>query len=132
MIRVTGILLTVFGSIGLLVTVAALDTLNSVSAFTRAFIPENWEALIYFELIINCLVLAFGIAGIALASKKDKAGVFIGFGATIAALKTIDLLWAVSAFGEHLETATIMGSLASIVLPILYIVGGNKLKQSEY
>jgi len=126
MIRVSGILLTIFGGIAAPVMVAALDAVDTLGRL----VPDSYKTYLGFSALMAIAALVVGIIGIALASKKDKAGLIIGCGVTLIVLRGIDLIWALSAFGNLVEGSTVFFALAGLTLPILYIVGGNKLKSA--
>ena len=124
MIMVAGIIMTVFGGVSVLI---------NASAYAAASILfGGLSALLLFELAVSALMLAFGICGIVMAPKRERASAIMGFGVTIIALRLIDLIWAISILGDLVEYSTIVGVFAGCALPILYIVGGNLRKKASF
>ena len=134
MIRVSGILLTIFGAIAMFITIAAFGLLETANNYTygvaRAVVSDSLQYLLVFEIIMAICTCVFGIVGIALASERGKGGLFIGLGVSLIGLRLIDFIWGVSAYGDHLGGSLYFGAAVGLVLPILYIVGGNKLRKA--
>jgi hypothetical protein len=129
MIRVTGILMIILGGLASIGYMDIINTYNN-SGF-GIFYPEGYGTYLNFALILVLAILVAGIIATAVASKRDKAGLVIGCGVTCIILQGIDIVWALSSFGDYLEAQTIMLSIAlGAVLPVLLIIGGNKLKNS--
>lgn len=139
MIKVTGILLIIFGTIGFM---SGVSTLN---ASFLGFFLAPWEllgmshgayiALTLFGLLTMALYLAFGIFGVSNAGKAAKARIVMIMGIIMCALTVIDLIATIvvtdmSVMGRLYIEATILGTMLSLVLPILYIVGGSMSKRS--
>jgi len=129
MIRVSGIIMTVLGGLALIVSFGLLGSLNG-------WYPDSWKAVIAYELFVTAVMLAFGITGIALAVKINKAMLIMSFGITLIALKVIDMILAFSILGRYMSGAYtsqfFVGIAGGIVLPILYIIGGNIRKKAQY
>jgi len=137
LIKVVGILLTIFGGIGVL---------SNVSAFAVFFempwlYPDLYEYYLYFSVAITVITLSFGIVGICVAKNPRSGGVIIAFGALLLLIHLADSIWSYMSFGDILLYAfgdlgdfidveglmlfsVIFGFIISAVLPILYIVGG--------
>jgi hypothetical protein len=127
MIKVTGILMIIFGAIGLIVTLASMEALSWY---------DELVAATAFEAIAAAIMLAFGIAGVSMSGKPGKGSVIIAFGIVILALKVADLVWGISiinSFGYYIdssyESSLYTSAIAGLVLPILYIVGGAKKRR---
>jgi len=122
MIRVVGIILTIFGAIGF------FSNLSSCTGLS--YLPNGLGALIVFEAIIPLVTLVFGILGIAFAAKVDKAPIVSIMGIILIVLRVIDLVWALGAFGYLFTgaygTGVIIGVILGCILPALYIVGAKK------
>lgn len=85
----------------------------------------------YYELFMVSVMLAFGIFGIVLSKDSTKGLVITTFGVILAALRVIDFLWALSVIkSTPFNVFTILNLLAGLVLPILFMVGGNIQKNS--
>ena len=124
MILVSGILLTILGAIGILINISAIDVISG-------YVPSGWELLLYFEIFISFITLAFGITGISLCSKKESALIIVGFGAALIVLKTVDLIWALAMFSSYISSSQISGVIIGCVLPLLYIIGGSIRRNAE-
>ena len=128
MIKVSGVILTIFGALGLILGFIALAGLSLLGSLGEALM-----LLTIYELVMAALTLTFGICGISFAPRKEKASAVIALGVTLIALRVIDLIWGivvVSQFSGTLGANTIVGVLLGCVLPLLYIVGGNARKKS--
>jgi len=125
MVKVTGILMIVFGSIALLIIVPSLlvglgDTIKDYG-FGHA-------ALQFLELAIAGCTLAFGIFGVSNAGNAAKAQNVIIMGITLCAFHVIDMT-ALSIMTK-IDAFTVLSMIVGLVLPILYIVGGFRSKNS--
>ncbi|MCL2816851.1 MAG: hypothetical protein FWD39_00490 [Clostridiales bacterium] len=144
MIFVVGILLIVFGAIGLL----SIKTALSHPIYSHRGIGlwstvggANFPFEQYVFLMMGC-ILAFGIFGVISAGNAAKARTIIIMGLIMCALLVIDLLVTIvlpmkTGFPGQLVLLrpswrydTISVTMLSFVLPILFIVGGIKNKRS--
>ena len=123
MIRVSGIIMTVLGGLMLL----------SFFAYTIDENNYNASALsIIFTLILGGMQLGFGIAGIVYMPKISpdikKANSIIAFGIAVLAVLLLYLLVSVVAANESAIGEAMSNIILLSTLPILYIVGGSKMK----
>jgi magnesium-transporting ATPase (P-type) len=140
-IFVSGIIMVVFGSIGL------LSAFVTIISFMIHGSDVLYTLTLLYGAAISGLLLAFGIKGIQNADKPQFAQTFIHMGAALIALYAVEMLFGVvNAFRVVAEiesflnlgivaitrVATIIGLVlgfgVNCILPILYIVGGNKLQ----
>ena len=117
MIRTIGILMTIFGVFALGITIYALDI-----AYYYLM------GILYFELVGTLLILAFGIAGITIAGKREKGGTVVVFGIIIILYRVIDVIWSIVLFSDRriaVAGTFYLSSIFGLILPILFILGGN-------
>jgi len=124
MIKVTGILMTIFGAIALVLSIAAVGALS--------WLGGSVTALLYFELIATIAYVAFGIMGIVMCGNREKGSLIMTLGIIILLYKIIDLIWAIAVFGPDIGSSTVFGAIFGFILPILYIVGGNTRKKADF
>jgi hypothetical protein len=136
MMKVSAILMVVMGGYGFLFSIPLRNSWsvalkNFGFLFSYDFIPP-----IVFAAAIMLLSIVFGILGIAYSKNPNKAGSVIVMGIVLLFLQVVCILW--GAFGITRDINILYGSfifeigmmLDTIVLPILYIVGGNKRRKS--
>ena len=110
---------------------AAFAAVSSASSSrTLGISADSYRTLLLFETLVAVLILAFGIAGIIFAAKKEKAQTVVAFGGILIVLRIVDLVWAMSVMGDKLNPSIILGVILGCVLPLLYIIGGNKRKNA--
>jgi hypothetical protein len=138
MIRVTGILLIIFGAIGALIGFVAVDEVTNPGPWVSY--PSSLENLVVFELIVSIVMLIGGIVATAGASKKSSAPAVITFGVILLALRIIYTFWAMdvvsdlnrmAGFDLLSEGSIVFGLALGLPLPILLLVGGNKRRNAE-
>jgi hypothetical protein len=122
-IKICGILMIIFGALGLLLNVSTLSIANGLN------MPEGLASLLGFEVFMSLFTLVIGIIGVTCASKPDKAAIIIGCGIILIIIKIIDLIWAFTLFGT-IDVSVAFGVLSSVILPAFYVSGGIKLKNS--
>jgi len=123
MIKVSAIIMTVLGAAGAIMTL-------SVLAGDLRYFSGAWVNLMYYELFVAALSLAFGITGIVFAARQDRANIIIAFGIIIICLKIIDIGWGVAELSAFIDESTYVGVLLGCVPAILYIIGGAKRKNA--
>ena len=130
-LKVTGILMIIGGSLGLILSIIALAGSGLAAA---AFGGNMVTGLLVFASVIALLgsVLEFvaGIVGVKNNNKPEKAGTCLVWGIIVAALSVLSAILSLSGgsnFGD------VIGSLITgLVIPVLYIIGAviNK-KQAQ-
>lgn len=125
LLRVTGILLIIFSAITLVFGLFGLFGLLTLSAMAGVGALMLVIVLGYI-LFFAGTVLEFiaGIVAVKNWANPAKAHTCMGWGVTLLVLASLSLLLALLGSGTNSVTAVI-----GIVLPILYIVGANQLKQ---
>jgi hypothetical protein len=138
MIKVAGILMTIFGAIEAMGLPSRIEPAergfggSDVSAIS-AYAGSGFSFLFLIEVVTALATLAFGIAGIVLSKDGSKASAVILFGVVLLALEI--LVFSVS-FGSLnaypvLDTGRYFDLIFSSVLPVLYIVGGSVRRKGE-
>lgn len=134
MIKVTGILMTIFGGLETMDMASYLDSTenfgSNVSALTLA--GGGFSSLLLFELISALATLGFGIAGIVLSKNRAKASTVTLFGVVLIALRVVIFGLSISSRNVYpvFRSAGYVNLILSSVLPILYIVGGSIRKKN--
>lgn len=133
-LKVSGILLIIFGAIGLIGTIISLIGASAIGAMASAMGVDTgaYNVLITVSGIIaiacGAVYLVAGILGVANAAKPEKAKICMTFGIILIILEIISTIFEgiVSGFGGMTIPSLIIG----LVLPILMIVGANKNQQA--
>lgn len=125
LLRVTGILMIIFSAITLVFGLIGLFGLLTLSVLAGGAVLMLVIVLGYI-LFFTGTVLEFiaGIVAVKNWANPAKAHTCMGWGVTLLVLASLSLLLALLGSGTNSVTAVI-----GIVLPILYIVGVNQLKQ---
>lgn len=133
-LKVTGILMIIFGGIATVFGLIAALALVAISANAFDSAMPTTILLIGSIVVIGvcCLELVAGIIGVVNCKKPEKAGVCITWGYILVILSAISIV--LSFIGELMySTSSIGGTLASgiigLVLPVLYLIGGLKNKK---
>ena len=129
LLKVTGILLIIFGAIATVVSLIAVigsAALTSVAgAYGAAAIGGLLLLVTIFSLINSVLSFVFGIMGAGKRSADpSKAGFYVVAGIILAALALISLIMGIASSGFSFT------SLIGFVLPVLYIIGGLQNKKA--
>jgi hypothetical protein len=132
MIRVAGIISTIVGGLMLIGYASIINDLEQYNIFGVSLIPQGYQDYLGYAVLMAIGIIVIGILGIVFAAKQGKSTAVIACGIVFAALLGINIIWALSEFGEYLETSNILVELIAFVLPILYIMGGSKRKSSGY
>lgn len=127
MLKVTGILMIIFGSIALIgsfITMGSISVLGALGASTGLL----WISAIL-SLVGTVAEFVAGILGVVNWNKPDKAGVCIAFGVVIAALTVVSFIFSMIAYSESFGFMTIISLFSGLVLPVLYLIGANNNKK---
>lgn len=132
-IKVVGILLIIFGGIGAIIGIIALLGGLALTAFLGGLAVFVILAGV-FTIVLAALNIVFGINGVKHCDNAAKAQAIITMGIVLIVLRVIDVILTIvinSATGSDPVSASLISSvLFGCVLPVLYIVGGNKNKQA--
>ena len=127
MLKVTGILMIIFGSIALIgsfVTMASISVLGALGASTGLL----WISAIL-SLVGTVAEFVAGILGVVNWNKPEKAGVCMAFGVVIAVLTVASFIFSMIAYSESFGFMTIISLFSGLVLPVLYLIGANNNKK---
>ena len=129
-LKVTGILMIIFGAIAIIVSIVALVGVAAVAALAAYSGAEVSTGLLYFASFISLLsaVAEFvaGILGVANCKKPEKAQTCLVFGIIVAALCVLGNILTVVGGGSF----SVFSLLLGLVIPVLYIIGAVFNKQS--
>ena len=148
MLKVTSILLIVFGALGLLTDLMIIVALSDEGLWDMA--GRYGYGMGTLNVAFICLVLSTifmliaGIVGVNSWYKKEKAGACTMLGLIIIGLIVLGVILEIiffsklaSAYGrrnpfEGLNVVLALGGAISLVVPILYLVGASKLKNMQF
>ena len=148
MLKVTSILLIVFGALGLLTDLMIIVALSGEGLWDMA--GRYGYGMGTLNVAFICLVLSTifmliaGIVGVNSWYKKEKAGACTMLGLIIIGLIVLGVILEIiffsklaSAYGkrnpfEGLNVVLALGGVISLVVPILYLVGAGKLKNMQF
>ena len=124
-LKVTGILMIVFGAIALVMSIIAMLGLGVLSALGAPM------GLIWASAIISLLgaVIEFvaGIIGVKNWNQPDKAKTCIGWGIAVIAFCVISNLFIIIGYPENFS---IFSLFTGLVIPVLYLIGGFQNKNA--
>lgn len=123
-LKVTGILMIIFGSIALIIAIVALLGLGVLEAMGTPM------GLLWASGIIALLgaVAEFvaGIIGVVNWNKPNKANTCIGWGIAVAAMCVISNIFTLIGYPENFNVFSL---LTGLVIPVLYLIGAFKNKK---
>jgi hypothetical protein len=133
MIKVTGILMTIFGSFAFIMTMMTLAAVETLFGYAAG---GSVTGVLVFELLMAGAMLAFGIVGIVSAKDPAKGMMIVVFGIILIVARVIDFGWAMAVYNDmgvadQLGASLVSGVIGGCVLPILYMVGGNIRRKSD-
>lgn len=124
-LKVTGILMIVFGSIALIMALIALLGVSAVVALGAAELLPLW---LYAGAILSLLSavaeMVAGIIGVKNCKRPEKANTCMGWGIVVAAMCLLGQILNVAGGGSF----DVFSLLLGLVLPVLYIIGAYKNK----
>ena len=128
-LKVTGILMIIGGSIGLIIGLIAVIGVAALAALIRAAGEEVSSGMLMFGAVLYlvCAVVQFvaGILGVKNAKKPEKAMVCVVFGILTAVLAVVSTIITTAGGGDF--NAVNLGT--GLILPILYLIGAFQNKQ---
>jgi hypothetical protein len=117
MVRVTGIVLTSVASL------AFIDMGTSSGSYYHQAHNDYQN----FSFLLTLTLIVIGIIGISFASMREKGSLVVICGVIMSVLFVIDFAWSTS-LSHGWDNATAFMALAVTAFPVLYIIGGNKMK----
>lgn len=123
-LKVTGILMIIFGSIALIIAIMALLGLGVLEAI-GAPMGLLWASGII-ALLGAVAEFVAGIIGVVNWNKPNKANTCIGWGIAVAAMCVISNIFTLIGY---LENFNVFSLLTGLVIPVLYLIGAFKNKK---
>jgi uncharacterized membrane protein HdeD (DUF308 family) len=140
-LKVTGILLIIFGAFSLISGVISVVTaskaasdggqlLDSMNAIAQAqginytYTAQGLMTAAILALVVGALYLAAGIIGVANCNKPQKAQMCFIMGIIMIVAVLADAV-----YQAMNGTFGIIGTVLNLILPVLYLIGANKNKQ---
>jgi len=123
-LKVTGILMIIFGSIALIIAIMALLGLGVLEAM-GAPMGLLWASGIIALLGAVAEFIA-GIIGVVNWNKPNKANTCIGWGISVAAMCVISNIFTLIGYPENFNVFSL---LTGLVIPVLYLIGAFKNKK---
>ncbi len=123
-LKVTGILMIIFGSIALIIAIVALLGLGVLEAI-GAPMGLLWASGII-ALLGAVAEFVAGIIGVVNWNKPNKANICIGWGIAVAAMCVISNIFTLIGYPENFNVFSL---LTGLVIPVLYLIGAFKNKK---
>lgn len=123
-LKVTGILMIIFGSIALIIAIMALLGLGVLEAI-GAPMGLLWASGII-ALLGAVAEFVSGIIGVVNWNKPNKANTCIGWGIAVAAMCVISNIFTLIGYPENFNVFSL---LTGLVIPVLYFIGAFKNKK---
>lgn len=123
-LKVTGILMIIFGSIGLvfsLIAIAGIGVLAALGASTGML----WASGII-ALVGSVAEFVAGIIGVVNWNKPEKANTCIGWGIAVAAMCVVS---SVLSFIGYPDSFNWFSLVSGLVIPVLYLIGAFQNKK---
>lgn len=123
-LKVTGILMIIFGSIALIIAIVALLGLGVLEAM-GAPMGLLWASGII-ALLGAVAEFVAGIIGVVNWNKSNKANTCIVWGIAVAAMCVISNIFTLIGYPENFNVFSL---LTGLVIPVLYLIGAFKNKK---
>jgi len=131
MLKVTSILMIVFGAIGLVLTLVSLSTLGALTTLAEAMGVDVPVGLLTFASILavagGAAQLVSGIIGVKNWNNPQKAGSCILWGIIVIALCLISNIFTLIGYAANFN---ILSLLIGLVIPVLYLIGAFQNKKA--
>lgn len=124
-LKVTGILMIVFGALALILSIVAAIGLAALAALDL----NTWQytLAVILMLVGSIFELIAGIVGVKNCNKPEKAGTCMVWGIIVIALSVLsDVLTLVG----NPDNFSIVTLLTGLVIPVLYLIGAVMNKKS--
>lgn len=123
-LKVTGILMIVFGAIALVLAIIAIAGVGLLAAMGASSTLLTISAIL--ALVDAALQLVAGIVGVKNWNKLEKAGTCITWGIIVIVLCVISNIFTVVGGGNF----SVVSLLIGLVIPVLYLIGGIQNKKA--
>jgi hypothetical protein len=120
-LKVTGILMIIFGSIIAIMALLGLGVLEAMGAPMGLL----WASGII-ALLGAVAEFVAGIIGVVNWNKPNKANICIGWGIAVAAMCVISNIFTLIGYPENFNVFSL---LTGLVIPVLYLIGAFKNKK---
>lgn len=125
-LKVTGILMIIFGAISIVVSIIALMGLGVLEAL-GAPMGLLWASGII-AFVGSIAQLVAGIIGVVNCDKPEKANSCIVWGMAVAAMSIIANVITLIGYPQNFSFVSVISGL---LIPVLYLIGAFKNKQSN-
>lgn len=125
-LKVTGILMIVFGALALILSIVAAIGLAALAALDL----NTWQytLAVILMLVGSIFELIAGIVGVKNCNKPEKAGTCMVWGIIVIALSVLsDVLTLVG----NPDNFSIVSLLTGLVIPVLYLIGAVMNKKAS-
>ena len=125
-LKVTGILMIVFGALALILSIVAAIGLAALAALDL----NTWQytLAVILMLVSSIFELIAGIVGVKNCNKPEKAGTCMVWGIIVIALSVLsDVLTLVG----NPDNFSIVSLLTGLVIPVLYLIGAVMNKKAS-
>lgn len=125
-LKVTGILMIVFGALALILSIVAAIGLAALAALDL----NTWQytLAVILMLVGSIFELIAGIVGVKNCTKPEKAGTCMVWGIIVIALSVLsDVLTLVG----NPDNFSIVSLLTGLVIPVLYLIGAVMNKKAS-
>lgn len=124
-LKVTGILMVIFGAIALITSITGLLGISALVALSGGLLNATWLYVGAFISLVSAVAeLVAGIVGIKNCKAPEKAGTCMTWGIIVAALCLLGCIFTVVGG----DSFPVMSLIFGMVLPVLYIIGAAKNK----
>ncbi|MEE3333327.1 MAG: hypothetical protein VZR54_03515 [Ruminococcus sp.] len=127
LLKVIGILMIIFGAIGLVVSLIALGGMALITSALGEGAGMYWFAVIL-GLLGTIVEFVAGILGVVNWNKPEKAQVCVICGIVSVAFTVLSNILVLVSYAQGFNVFSLVTGL---VLPVLYLVGAFQLKKAE-
>lgn len=125
-LKVTGILMIIFGAISLVVSIISLMGLGVLEAL-GAPMGLLWASCII-SLLGSVAEFVAGIIGVKNWNKTEKANTCIGWGIAVVAMCVISNIFVLIGYPQNFS---IISVVCGLVVPVLYLIGAFQNKKQR-
>lgn len=124
-LKVTGILMIVFGALALILSIVAAIGLAALAALDL----NTWQytLAVILMLVGSIFELIAGIVGVKNCNKPEKAGTCMVWGIIVIALSVLSNVLTLVGNPDNFSIVTL---LTGLVIPVLYLIGAVMNKKS--
>lgn len=125
-LKVTGILMIVFGALALILSIVAAIGLAALAALDL----NTWQytLAVILMLVSSIFELIAGIVGVKNCNKPEKAGTCMVWGIIVIALSVLSNVLTLVGNPDNFSIVTL---LTGLVIPVLYLIGAVMNKKAS-